>query len=47
MLPNAQFPADLVTFTEDILNEKLNFRVVLNEEFFIMQIRKYSVCQYI
>ena len=25
MLPNAQFPADLVTFTEEILNGKLNF----------------------
>ena len=25
MLPNAQFPADLVTFTEEILNGKLYF----------------------
>ena len=26
---NAQFPADLVTFTEEILNEKLHFCAVL------------------
>ena len=25
MLPNPQFPADLVTFTEEILNRKLHF----------------------
>ena len=25
MLPNTQFPADLVTFTEETLNEKLQF----------------------
>ena len=25
MLPNSRFPADLVTFTEEILNEKLHF----------------------
>ena len=25
MWPNPQFPADLVTFTEEILDEKLNF----------------------
>ena len=25
MWPNLQFPADLVTFTEDILNRKLHF----------------------
>ena len=25
MWPNSQFPADLVTFTEEILNEKLHF----------------------
>ena len=25
MWPNSQFPADLVTFTEEILNGKLNF----------------------
>ena len=25
MLPNAQFPADMVTFTEEILNGKLYF----------------------
>ena len=25
MWPNPQFPADLVTFTEEILNVKLNF----------------------
>ena len=25
MLPNLQFPADLVTFTEEILNGKLHF----------------------
>ena len=25
MLPNSQFPADLVTFTEEILNGKLPF----------------------
>ena len=25
MWPNPQFPADLVTFTEEILNGKLNF----------------------
>ena len=25
MWPNPQFPADLVTFTEEILNEKLHF----------------------
>ena len=25
MSPNAQFPADLVTFTEEILNGKLHF----------------------
>ena len=27
MLPNSRFPADLVTFTEEILNEKLHFFV--------------------
>ena len=25
MLPNTQFPADLITFNEEILNEKLHF----------------------
>ena len=25
MWPNPQFPADLVTFTEKVLNEKLHF----------------------
>ena len=25
MRPNLQFPVDLVTFTEEILNEKLHF----------------------
>ena len=25
MWPNPQFPVDLVSFTEEILNEKLNF----------------------
>ena len=25
MWPNQQYPADLVTFTEEILNEKLHF----------------------
>ena len=25
MWPNLQFPADLVTFNEEILNEKFNF----------------------
>ena len=25
MWPNPQFPTDLVTFTEEILNEKLDF----------------------
>ena len=25
MRPNAQFPADLITFTEEIINGKLNF----------------------
>ena len=25
MLPNPQFPADLVTFTEEILNGKVHF----------------------
>ena len=25
MWPNPQFPADLITFTEEILNEKLHF----------------------
>ena len=25
MWPNPEFPADLVTFTEEILNEKLHF----------------------
>ena len=25
MYPNLQFPADLVTFTKEILNEKLHF----------------------
>ena len=29
MWPNLQFPADLVTFTEEILNEKLHFCAVL------------------
>ena len=28
MSPNPQFPADLVTFTEEILNGKLHFFVV-------------------
>ena len=28
MWPNPQFPADLVTFTEDILNGKLHFSAV-------------------
>ena len=27
MLPNTPFPADLVTFTEETLNEKLQFFV--------------------
>ena len=29
--PNQQFPADLVTFTEEILNGKLHFFCALNE----------------
>ena len=29
MWPNLQFPADLVTFTEEIFNEKLHFLSVL------------------
>ena len=28
MRPNSQFPADLVRFTEEILNEKLHFCAV-------------------
>ena len=28
MLPNPQFPADLVAFTEEILNGKLNFEII-------------------
>ena len=28
MWPNSQFPADLVTFTEEILNGKLHFCAV-------------------
>ena len=30
MLPNPQFPADLVTFTEKILNGKLDSFIVFN-----------------
>ena len=33
MWPNSQFPADLVTFTEEILNEKLHFFVQQNENY--------------
>ena len=29
MWPNPQFPADLVTFTEEVLNGKLHFCAVL------------------
>ena len=29
MWPNPQFPADLITFTEEILNGKLHFCAVL------------------
>ena len=29
MWPNPQFPADLVTFTEEIINEKLHARTVV------------------
>ena len=28
MWPNSQFPTDLVTFTEEILNEKLHFMCI-------------------
>ena len=28
MCPNPQFPADLVTLTEEILNRKLRFRAI-------------------
>ena len=30
MRPNSQFPADLVTFTEEILNRKLHFLCSVN-----------------
>ena len=33
MWPNPQFPADLVKFTEKILNGKLHFCAVANETF--------------
>ena len=29
MWPNPQFPADLVTFTEEILNGKLHFMYIV------------------
>ena len=34
MWPNPQFPADLVTFTEEILNEKFHF--LCSDLFFII-----------
>ena len=33
MWTNRQFPTDLVIFTEEILNEKLNFRAVVHVSF--------------
>ena len=30
MWPNPQFPADLVTFTEEIINGKLHFLCIVN-----------------
>ena len=31
MLPNRQFPADLITYTEEILNEKPHFLCNTND----------------
>ena len=33
MWPNSQFPADLVTFTKEVLNGKLNFLLSVNYAF--------------
>ena len=33
MSPNPQFPADLVTLTEEILNEKLHFLCSVREQY--------------
>ena len=40
MRPNSQFPGDLVIFTEEILNGKLNFLCSIRryEDFFLLAI---------
>ena len=40
MWPNPQFPADLVTFTEEILNRKLHFLCSVNSrgQYFVFKI---------
>ena len=47
MWPNSQFPADLVTFTEEILNGKLHFlssdcQKILRETFLIRKLTDYK-----
>ena len=44
MWPNPQFPADLVTFTEEILNGKLHF---LCNDFCLRKCQKWEVQKYI
>ena len=44
MWPNPQFPADLVTFTEEILNEKLYFLCSgISKEYFINIIKSVKI----
>ena len=43
MWPNSQFPADLVTFTEEILNEKLHF---LNGEAWFVNVKLCGLIDY-
>ena len=42
MWPNSQFPADLVTFTEEILNEKLHFVRIETTDFFNQNLKLWS-----
>ena len=43
MLPNSQETADLVTFTEETLNEKLHF--LWSKEYLLNS--EYDTCQYL
>ena len=38
MWPNPQFPADLVTFTEEIVNRKLHFCAMEQEHIFPLSV---------